>query len=287
MAFSRASWGALQRLLLFVLQKPQTSILSRRSDTPELPAPLLVCESPVSAFAKVSQHGNDFSLYILKSLRLLCLHWPAGGDVFINFCCPLGLTPTPGPPLSAPDERTSCTNLPHSRGWAYVGDFTERVKESSQTHLLDYFFLQLPALWVWTRQKAESRHVYNLGSAVSSPGLSPFPSSPLPPSRLVGHGFLLWRGGDPKPLHAQVREHRLQSYCGGIERVRLPTWGILHADGVNALLPPVQHSGPGAEPQRPPPDRLPQERGEHLVAEPIHVFRHPAPEFCQPHPAPG
>lgn len=59
LAFSRASWGALQHLLLSVSQKPMTSILSGRSDAPELPAPLFVCESPVSAFARVSQSGND------------------------------------------------------------------------------------------------------------------------------------------------------------------------------------------------------------------------------------
>lgn len=73
------------------------------------------------------------SLYILKSLQLLCLHWPAGGEVFKNFCCPPSLAPNPGPPLSVPDGRISCTNLLHSRGWAYVGNFTERVEEISQT----------------------------------------------------------------------------------------------------------------------------------------------------------
>lgn len=59
------------------------------------------------AFGIIVFHRKSFTFW---SLSLLCLHWPAGGEVFINFCCPPGLTPTPGPPLSAPDEKTSCTN---------------------------------------------------------------------------------------------------------------------------------------------------------------------------------
>lgn len=174
--------------------------------------------------------------------------------------------------------------------WRLHRESQREFPDRTSSPLLDYFFFAAPCTLGLTQswlKGVESRHVCNLGLAVSSPGLSPLPSSPLPPPCLGSHGLLLWRGGDPRPLHAQVWEHRLQSHRGGIKRVRLPTWGILHADGVNALLPPVRHSGPRAEPQHPPPDRLPQEWGEHLVAEPIHVFWHPAPEFCQPHPAPG
>ena len=202
------------------------------------------------AFGIIVFHRKSFTFW---SLSLLCLHWPAGGEVFINFCCPPGLTPTPGPPLSAPDEKTSCTN---SGAWAYVADFTERVKESSQTGL------PLPC-WITfsnpnlAQKGQDSQHVCYFGLAVSSPGLSPLPSSPLPPPRLGSHGLLLWWGGNPEPLHAQVRERCLQSHRRGLKRVRLPTWGVLHADGVNALVPPVWRGRPGAEPRRLSPDRLP------------------------------
>lgn len=111
-------------------------------------------------------------------------------------------------------------------------------------------------------------------------------SSAPPPPRLGRNGLLLWWGRASQSLHSQVWEYCFQSHCGGIKRVRFPTWGLLHADWLNALVSPLWRHGSQAEPQSEPPHRLSQERGAHVVAESVHVLRHPAPQFCQPHPSP-
>lgn len=231
--------------------------------------------------------------YIVKLVPLLCLRWPAGGEVFINSSCPPAPTPNPGPPLSASRcswwedflHKLHSTSQRANTCWRLHSE-SKTASRSDFLSLVGLLFCSFMHIESDPKLARKGQHGCNLCFGVSSPLLSPLPSSQLPPPRPSGHGCLLWRGGHPEPLHAQVWEHRLQSHRGGIERVRLPAWGILHADGVNALLPPVRRSGPGAQSQRPPPDGLPQEWGEHLVAEPIHVFWHPAPEFCKPHPAP-
>lgn len=220
--------------------------------------------------------------------------------------------PSPVPPLSVSccpwweDFLHKLHSTPQKENicWRFKRDGTERVKESFQGGLPF-------CCWITSLKSGSScicvfsseymkvcvlsvnvivtscRHGYILCCELSSPGASTLPSSALPPPCLGRNGLLLWWGGCPKPLHAQVWEHCLQSYCGGIKCVRFPTWGLLHADWFNTLMPLLWCVRPRSEPQCQPPDRLPQEWGEHMVAEPVHVLWYPAPKFCQPHPAPG
>lgn len=210
----------------------------------------------------------------LKLLVVRCLGWPVGGEVFIDFNYP----PAPPPcPTSVPPLSVSCCpwweNFLHKLHsspqkenicWRFRRDRTARVKESSQTGLpfccwitslksgsscICVFTLEYMGIKACIIVLVNScRHGYILCSERSSPGLSTLPSSALPPPCLGCNGLLLWWGRFPKPLLAQVWEHCLQSYCGGIKRVRFPTWGLLHADRFNTLVSSLWRIRPRAEP---------------------------------------
>lgn len=138
---------AEERLLLSVLQKPLTSnpfgkirgawcwkllcsfVNHRRQRSPRCPRRGKRLSGALCVFHVFfpPSHGKSpHSEVTVAAVFALASRWGS----FHKLLLPTGgltpPTPTPGPPLSTPDERTSCTN---SRGWAYVGDFTERVRE--------------------------------------------------------------------------------------------------------------------------------------------------------------
>lgn len=259
--------------------------------------------------------GSAESASHLELMWVWCFCWPADGEVLWTFWDPPPSHPQPSPSLClphvAPHERSSCTNfIPLHIVRTHVGDLPQTEhRERRETKPSDCFL----SCWITSLKSGSScahisvskymkvravsvcvdvivtscRHGCILCCDISSPGLSAFLSSALPPSCLGRNGLLLRRRGRPEPLHAQVRKHRLQSHRGGIKRVRLPSWGLLHADRLDALVPLLWRAGARAEPQCQPADRLQQERGTHMVAEPVHVLWRPAPQFCQSHPPPG
>lgn len=122
------------------------------------------------------------NLYTLDLLPLLCLHWPAGGEVFRNLSHPpVSLTPTPtttpGPPLSA--SLLLMRGLPAQTSFHYTeGEHMLETSqgESFQTRLPCWItLLQIRALRVWPRACTKGLRVdMDATSALWSPLLGFF-----------------------------------------------------------------------------------------------------------------